>query len=115
MRCGPSDTVALLSALDRTAPKGGAGGLLADEVRLHRAVPATDLAAMDRGAREHPAARRSDPRQQPPLVLRLVLHAGDGAAQGHVPGQGGVLHHSGAAALALPPVLLPPRPGAPRP
>src|SRR6266540_347461 len=81
------------------------GGLLADEVRLHRSAPPSDLATVDRGDRARTGTRVGDPREQPPVVLRLVLHAADGAAQGHVPREGGVLHHTGSQGLALPKVL----------
>ena len=46
------------------------------------------------GLENIPDDRPGDPGQQPPVVLRLVLHAGAGAAQGDLPGQGRVLHHA---------------------
>ena len=74
---------------------GSSDGLLVDEVRLARPVPAPAVAAVDRGAREHPRRPSGHPGQQPPVVLRLVLHAGARPAQGDLPGQGRVLHHAG--------------------
>ena len=56
-----------------------------------------------------------DPRQQPPLLRRLALHAADADPQGHVRGQGRVLHHPRHQGLAAEDVLLRRRPGADRP
>ena len=74
-----------------------------------------DLAAVHRGAGEHPGTRRRDPGKQPPVVLRLLLHAGPGASAGYLSGQGRVLHHRRYQGLVLPGVLLRHRPGADRP
>src|SRR3954470_22226642 len=55
----------------------------------HRARPMVegDLATVRGGRREHPGDRRRDPGQQPPLLLRLLLHAAGDQAAGHVPRQ----------------------------
>ena len=43
--------------------------------------------------REHvPEQRPGHPRQQPPELLRLDLHAADGSAKSHLRGESGVLH-----------------------
>ena len=46
------------------------------------------------GAENVPDEGAGDPRQQPPVLRRLAVHAADAAAAGDVRGQGGVLHHA---------------------
>ena len=67
------------------------------------------------GLENVPDRRPGDPGQQPPFVLRFVLHAGDGAPQGHLPGQGRVLHHPGPQGPAVEGADDRGRPGADRP
>ena len=77
----------------RRGSRGGRGALLVPEVDRARAVAEDRLPAPRRGRRERPGVRARHPRQQPPVVHRLAVHAADPAAPGHVRGQGGVLHH----------------------
>ena len=67
------------------------------------------------GTENVPEEGAGDPRQQPPVVLRLAVHAAGDPAPGHVRRQGRVLHHARAQGLAAEDVLLRRRPGADRP
>ncbi|CAA9314313.1 MAG: Acyl-CoA:1-acyl-sn-glycerol-3-phosphate acyltransferase, partial [uncultured Nocardioidaceae bacterium] len=90
--------VLLVLALDR--PGSGAAG----------AVPPGG-----RGARARARAGAGHPRQQPPVVHRLGVHAAHAAPQGDVRGQGRVLHDPGPQGLAAGTVLPQRRPGPHRP
>ena len=102
----------------RRSGSGRGGGkvvLLVPQVDRPRAVPPGHLPARHRGSRERPRRGPGDPRQQPPVVRRLAVHAADPAAPGHLRGQGRVLHHAGHQGLVPEEVLLRRRPGADRP
>ena len=75
-----------------TARGGRRGVLLVPEVGRHRPPAAGDLPSRRPGRGERPRGGSGDPRQQPPVVRRLAVHAADAAAPGHVRGQGRVLH-----------------------
>ena len=65
--------------------------------------------------RERPRRGPGDPRQQPPLLRRLAVHAAHPAAAGDLRGQGGVLHRPRRQGLVAEDLLLRVRPGADRP
>ena len=68
-------------------------GLLADKV--HARDNAEDPLPVPRvGGEEHAPARPGHPREQSPVVLRSLLRAVPGAAEGDLPGQVGVLHRT---------------------
>src|SRR5262245_15584620 len=82
-----------------------AGAVLADEARPARPVAQADLPSGGRGTGARAPARCRDHREQPRLVLGLDLHAVGGAAEGHLRGQGRVLHRYGHQGLPRPDVL----------
>ena len=94
---------------------GGFGVLLVPEVGRPRAPAQAGVPAADRGCRQRPRRGPRDPRQQPPLLLRLALHAADAHPAGHVPRQGRLLHRPRHQGLVAEEVLLRRRPGADRP
>src|SRR3954447_26100341 len=66
--------------------------LLVAQMGLSGTCAQARLPATGRGRRERPVRGARDPRQQPPLLRRLALHAADAAAPGDVRREGGVLH-----------------------
>ena len=67
-----------------------------------RAAPQAHLPPVGAGAEEHPRDRPCDSRQQPPVLLGLLLPARHGAPADHLPGQDGVLHRPGRQGPAAP-------------
>ena len=99
-----------------TAERAGRRGvLLVPEVGGHRPLAADRLPTRRRGREARPRGGSRDPREQPPVVRRLAVHAADAHAPGHLRGEGGVLHQPRAQGLVPAQVLLRGRPGAHRP
>ena len=90
-----------------TAERAGRRGvLLVPEVGGHRPPAPDHLPTRRRGRGERARGGPGDPRQQPPVVRRLAVHAADADAPGHLRGQGGVLQQPRPEGLVPAQVLL---------
>ena len=89
-----------------------ADAVLVPEVHRRRTVAARALPALGRGPRPRPRQGRRDPREQPPVLLRLLLPAARRAAAHHLPGQERLLHRPGHQGLLHEDVLRRRGPGA---
>ena len=101
-----------LTGLAGPALGRAAGALLVLEVDRDRTMAQAGLPAAHRGRGARPRRGAGDPRQQPPVLRRLAVHAAHAAAPRHVRGQGRVLQHPGHQGLVPAEVLLRRRPGA---
>ena len=70
------------------AGRGDAVVLLAAQVGLHRPAAEDDLPSAYRGGRPRAGRGAGHPRQQPPVLLRLVVHAAGDPPPGDVRGEG---------------------------